>query len=100
MGSEGEAAGSAVGEAVFLGALDLHDAPLMDDDLDDAESEGGHVLAEDIDPIAGVTLGQQARGLSALGSQGCGIGGSVLCRCRAYLEYISRDSDLKSQLSK
>jgi hypothetical protein len=45
MGSEGEADGSAVGEAVFLGALDLHDAPLMDDDLDDPEPEGCHVLA-------------------------------------------------------
>jgi len=100
MGSKGEAAGSAVGEAVSLGALDLHDAPLMDDDLDDAESEGGHVLAEDIDPIAAVVLGQGPRGLGALGSQGCGIGGAVLCRCRAHLEYMSRDSDLKRQLIK
>ena len=45
--------GTFLREAVFFGAFDLHDAALMVDDLDEAETEGSDLLAEDFDPFVG-----------------------------------------------
>ena len=56
-------------EAVALGALYLNDFAVVDDDLDDAETEGANLLRDDIDP-SGFGRGRGAR----LGGYGDGIG--------------------------
>jgi len=67
------------------------DETLMEDDLDDAEAEGGDVLADDLDPL-GISGGNRGGSRSGGGRDslgwGCGIRdrGAVLLWCRTHLE--------------